>query len=36
MESGVVGCRRRLEGAAEVRRGATLGERKCYGIEVLG
>jgi hypothetical protein len=36
MGSGVVVCRRRPEGAAEVRQGAALGERKCRGIEVLG
>jgi hypothetical protein len=36
MGSGVGGCRQWPEGAAEVRRGAALGERKCHGIEVLG
>jgi hypothetical protein len=35
MGSSVGGCRRRLEGAAEVQRGVALGEKKCRGIEVL-
>jgi hypothetical protein len=36
MGSGVGGCRRRPEGAAEVHRGVALGEKKCRGIEVVG